>query len=99
MFFFSPMMTLIVLAFSALIVGWLILMLPTYRKASNAVLVAEGDQGAFLVQTLNGIRTVKSLALDSRQRHFWDVLVARVAKARLAEGMTGNAIQAVVRPL
>lgn len=99
MFFFSPTMTLIVLAFSALIVGWLILMLPTYRKASNAVLVAEGDQGAFLVQTLNGIRTVKSLALDSRQRHFWDVLVARVAKARLAEGMTGNAIQAVVRPL
>jgi subfamily B ATP-binding cassette protein HlyB/CyaB len=99
MFFFSPIMTLVVLALSGLIVGWLILMLPIYRKASNAVLVAEGAQGAFLVQTLNGIRTVKSLALDSRQRHMWDVLVARVAKARLAEGMTGNAIQAVVRPL
>jgi ATP-binding cassette, subfamily B, bacterial HlyB/CyaB len=99
MFFFSPTMTLVVLALSGLIVGWLILMLPTYRKASNAVLVAEGAQGAFLVQTLNGIRTVKSLALDSRQRHLWDVLVARVAKARLAEGMTANAIQAVVRPL
>ena len=42
---------------------------------------------------------MKSLALDARQRHMWDVLVARVAKARLAEGMTGNAIQAVVRPL
>ncbi|GEC15100.1 peptidase domain-containing ABC transporter [Nitrobacter winogradskyi] len=99
MFFFSPIMTLIVLTISAMIVGWLMLMLPTYRKISNAVLVAEGAQGAFLVQTLNGIRTVKSLALDARQRHMWDVLVARVAKARLAEGMTGNAIQAVVRPL
>ena len=99
MFFFSPIMTLVVLALSGLIVAWLMLMLPTYRKASNAVLAAEGAQGAFLVQTLNGIRTVKSLALDSRQRHMWDVLVARVAKARLAEGMTGNAIQAVVRPL
>ncbi|ABA03802.1 ABC transporter, transmembrane region [Nitrobacter winogradskyi Nb-255] len=99
MFFFSPIMTLIVLTISAMIVGWLMLMLPTYRKVSNAVLVAEGAQGAFLVQTLNGIRTVKSLALDARQRHMWDVLVARVAKARLAEGMTGNAIQAVVRPL
>ncbi|WP_438278630.1 peptidase domain-containing ABC transporter [Nitrobacter sp.] len=99
MFFFSPIMTLVVLALSGLIVGWLILMLPTYRKASHAVLVAEGEQGAFLVQTLNGIRTVKSLALDSRQRHLWDVLVARVAKARFSEGMTGNAIQAVVRPL
>jgi len=99
MFFFSPIMTLVVLSMSGLIVGWLVVMLPTYRKASNAVLVAEGTQGAFLVQTLNGIRTVKSLALDTRQRHMWDVLVARVAKARLAEGMTGNAIQAVVRPL
>ncbi|MCA1453676.1 peptidase domain-containing ABC transporter [Bradyrhizobium sp. BRP22] len=99
MFFFSPIMTLVVLALSGLIVTWLIVMLPTYRKASHAVLVAEGAQGAFLVQTLNGIRTVKSLALDARQRHLWDVLVARVAKARLTEGMTGNAIQVVVRPL
>src|SRR6516164_1965716 len=99
MFFFSPIMTFIVLALSGLIVGWLILMLPAYRKRSSAVIAAEGAQGAFLIQSLNGIRTIKSLALDARQRHMWDVLVARVAKARLAEAMTGNAIQAVVRPL
>ncbi len=99
MFFFSPVLTLVVLALSGLIVVWLVVMLPTYRKSSSAVLAAEGAQGAFLVQTLNGIRTVKSLALDTRQRHLWDVLVARVAKARLAEGVTGNAIQSVVRPL
>ena len=99
MFFFSPVLTFVVLALSGLIVAWLVLMLPTYRKASTAVLAAEGAQGAFLVQTLNGIRTIKSLALDTRQRHMWDVLVARVAKARLVEGMTGNAIQSVVRPL
>ena len=79
--------------------AWLILMLPTYRKKSGAVIAAEGAQGAFLIQTLNGIRTIKSLALDARQRHMWDVLVARVAKARVAEAMTGTAIQAVVRPL
>ena len=59
----------------------------------------KAQQGAFLIQTLHGIRTVKSLALDARQRHMWDVLVARVAKARFAEGMTGNLIQSVVRPL
>jgi ATP-binding cassette subfamily B protein len=99
MFFFSPLMTFIVLALSGLIVAWLILMLPAYRKKSSAVMAAEGAQGAFLIQTLNGIRTVKSLALDARQRHMWDVLVARVAKARVAEAMTANAIQAVVRPL
>ena len=58
-----------------------------------------GAQGAFLIQCLNGIRTIKSLALDARQRHMWDVLVARLAKARVAEAMTGTMIQAVVRPL
>jgi ATP-binding cassette, subfamily B, bacterial HlyB/CyaB len=99
MFFFSPIMTFVVLGLSGLIVAWLILMLPALRKKHAVVVAAEGAQGAFLIQTLNGIRTIKSLALDTRQRHGWDVLVARVAKARLAESTTANAIQAVVRPL
>ncbi|MBR0750752.1 peptidase domain-containing ABC transporter [Bradyrhizobium jicamae] len=99
MFFFSPLLTFIVLGLSALIAAWLILMLPYYRKKSTAVLAAEGAQGAFMVQNLNGIRTIKSLALDARQKHMWDVHVARVAKARLAEGIAGVTIQAVVRPL
>ncbi|MGJ4927608.1 peptidase domain-containing ABC transporter [Bradyrhizobium sp. HKCCYLS2038] len=99
MFFFSPIMTFAVLAFVALIAVWLVAMLPVYRKHSHAVLAAEGVLGAFMVQTLNGIRTVKSLALDARQKHMWDVHVARVAKARVAEGMAGTIIQAVVRPL
>ncbi|MDA9444617.1 peptidase C39 [Bradyrhizobium sp. CCBAU 51745] len=99
MFFFSPLLTFLVLGVTGLILGWLLLMLPAYRKKSGAVMAAEGAQGAFMVQNLNGIRTVKSLALDARQKHMWDVHVARVAKARLAEGMAGVAIQAVVKPL
>ncbi|MCG2643802.1 MULTISPECIES: peptidase domain-containing ABC transporter [Bradyrhizobium] len=99
MFFFSPVMTFIVLGFVGLIVAWLVLMLPAYRKRSGAVMAAEGAQGAFLIQSLNGMRTIKSLALDARQRHMWDVLVARVAKARIGEAMTGTMIQTVVRPL
>jgi ATP-binding cassette subfamily B protein len=74
-------------------------MLPIYRRKSQAVEAAESERGALLVQTIHGIRTVKSLALDARQRHLWDVHTARVAKLRLAEGLTGNAIQAGVRPL
>jgi ATP-binding cassette, subfamily B, bacterial HlyB/CyaB len=99
MFFFSPIMTFVVLGFVGLIIAWLLLMLPTYRKRSAAVLAAEGEQGSFLVQCLNGMRTIKSLALDSRQRHQWDVLVARTAKARHAEGMAGTLAASVVRPL
>ena len=99
MFFFSPIMTLIVLGSCALMVLWIVAMLPIYRRKSQAVEAAESERGALLVQTIHGIRTVKSLALDARQRHLWDIHTARVAKLRLAEGLTGNAIQAGVRPL
>jgi len=99
MFFFSPVMTFVVLGFAGLIVAWLVLMLPAYRKRSRAVMAAEGQQGAFLVQTLHGIRTIKSLALDAKQRHMWDVHVARVSKLRIAEGEMATLIQSVVRPL
>jgi subfamily B ATP-binding cassette protein HlyB/CyaB len=99
MFFFSPVLTLIVILICALIVGWLVAMLPHYRKRTGAVLRAEGERGAFLFQTLQGIRTVKSLALEPRQRGQWDVLVARIAKLKLAEGFVSSIIQAGVRPL
>src|SRR5215831_5204487 len=84
MFFYSPILTAIVLASCALIVVWLILMLPYHRRRSAAVEAAEAARGAFLVQTIHGIRTVKSLALDARQRQAWEVLTARVAKLRFA---------------
>ena len=99
MFFFSPIMTLVVLAACALMVAWIVVMLPAYRQKSQAVEAAESARGALLVQTIHGIRTVKSLALDARQRHLWDVATARIAKLRFAEGMFGNMIQACVRPL
>ena len=78
---------------------WLIAWLPAYRRKSNAVEAAESEKGAFLAQNLFGARTVKSLALDARQRHTWDVHVARVTKLRFAEGMMANLMQAGVRPL
>jgi subfamily B ATP-binding cassette protein HlyB/CyaB len=99
MFFFSPIMTAVVLGLCGLIVLWLIAMLPTYRRKSSAAELADAERGAFLVQNIHGVRTVKSLALEAKQRHTWDVHVARVAKLRFAEGMTANFIQTVVRPL
>ena len=99
MFFFSPLLTLVVLVLCALIVGWLVVMLPHYRKRTSAVLRAEGERGAFLFQTLQGIRTVKSLSLEDRQRRQWDVHVARIAKLKLEEGFLSAIIYAGVRPL
>ena len=81
MLFFSPMLTAVVVAICGLIVVWLIAMLPLYRRKTTAVESAESERGAFLAQTVHGMRTVKSLALDARQRHIWDVHVGASRQA------------------
>ena len=99
MFFFSTVMTVCVLALCAVICLWLIAMLPAIRRRVGAVVAAETRRGSFLVETVYGIRAVKSLALDARQRHQWDVHVADVAEKRYAEGVLSNWVQTIVHPL
>jgi subfamily B ATP-binding cassette protein HlyB/CyaB len=99
MFFFSPLLTFYVLGFAALICAWIIVRLPALRKKNGEVFAAEGEKGAFLVETLHGVRTVKALALDARRRHEWDVKVAKAARLRFDEGRMGNLVQTVAVPL
>jgi subfamily B ATP-binding cassette protein HlyB/CyaB len=99
MFFFSATLTAVVLGFCGLICLWIIKMLPTLRRKAAAAFRAEGARNAFLVENLQGMRTVKSLALDARQRHEWDVRVATAARLKLEEGRTANVVQSVVHPL
>ncbi len=99
MFFFSAILTAVVLGFCGLIFLWIIKMLPVLRRKGAAAFRADGVKNAFLVENLQGVRTVKSLALDARQRHEWDVRVATAARLRLEEGRTANVIQTVVTPL
>src|SRR5438067_509896 len=99
MFFFSTIMTVCVLVLSLLICGWLVAMLPAIRRRVVAVAAAGTWRGSFLVETIHGIRAVKSLALDARQRHQWDVHCADVAEKRYAEGLLTNWVQTVVHPL
>jgi ATP-binding cassette subfamily B protein len=99
MFFFSASLTAVVLGFCGLICLWIVKMLPVLRRKGAAAFRAEGARNAFLVENLQGIRTVKSLALDARQRHEWDVRVATAARLRLDEARTANVIQTGVAPL
>jgi ATP-binding cassette, subfamily B, bacterial HlyB/CyaB len=62
------------------------------------VVLAEQAKGAHLVETLYGIRTIKSLALESRRRREWDQLVARAAAAQHALGLMVNYPQTLSLP-
>jgi ATP-binding cassette, subfamily B, bacterial HlyB/CyaB len=99
MFFFSALLTFFVLGICALICVWILLRLPALRRATGAVIAVESRKGAFLVESLVGIRTVKAMALDARRRHEWDVQVAESVRLRFAEGRLANMVQTVVHPL
>src|SRR5260221_2525913 len=99
MFMVSTIMTACVLAICLLICLVLVAMLPTVRRKVGLAVQAETARGIHLVEAVHGIRAIKSLALDARQRHAWDVHVARVAETRFDEGLTSNMIQTVVHPL
>ena len=95
----SPLLTSVTLAIAAIMVSWIILILPVYRRKAMKLVAAESERGAFLSQTIMGIRTVKSLAIEGRQTYEWDALTARIAHLRFSVGLIGNVIQGVVTPL
>ncbi|GEP01794.1 peptidase domain-containing ABC transporter [Methylobacterium haplocladii] len=99
MFVFSVPLTLIVLACCGLIGLWTAIMLPAYRRRMNALIAAQAARGSFLTQTLHGIRTIKSLALEPRQAHAYDVHVARIAQHRIREGNLITVMQSAILPI
>jgi ATP-binding cassette, subfamily B, bacterial HlyB/CyaB len=99
LFAFSVMLTGFVLGIAALIGIWILIELPVVRYHSGRTVEADIAKGNFLVETLYGIRTVKSLALDALRRHEWDVRVARAAHERYELGLAASWVQTVATPL
>jgi len=99
MFLISAPLAWLVFAGCALILVANLAFLPELTRRHGRVAKAEREQYSHLVETVHGMRTVKTLALDSRQRTLWDVYLARTAQERLRFGRIQNAIKTVVSPL
>jgi subfamily B ATP-binding cassette protein HlyB/CyaB len=94
LFIYSFKLALIVLGFTLAIVAIITLLLPTYRLRLNALYSAEGARQSILVETVHGMRTVKSLAIEPGQRRSWDQLSATSIATHFLVGklaITGNA--------
>ena len=96
MFSLSPIMTTLILVLFGASILWIVGMMPRFRAASAAAEGAESRKGFFLYQTMTGIRTVKSLALDARQRHGFTALAQEAAQRRLDLGDTDTVMQTVM---
>lgn len=99
MFFYSPPLASIVLLFTILICIGTGSVLPIIRGRLGEVYEAEAGQQSYLVENIQGMRTVKSLALDARQRKEWDRKVARTVTVRFGVARMVMILQAFIHPL
>jgi ATP-binding cassette, subfamily B, bacterial HlyB/CyaB len=94
---YSVKLTLVVLGFTALVGFVVMLLVGPFQRRLQALYKAEGERQALLVETVHGMHTVKSLALEPRQRRIWDDKTAESISVRfrvdkistVAQAMTG----------
>jgi ATP-binding cassette subfamily B protein len=82
LFFYSAPLAVLVLLFSALITGVVALLVNPFRKRLRALYEAEGLRQGLLVETVHGMRTLKSLAMEPLQRRVWDDRSAQTITTR-----------------
>ncbi|MEJ2795152.1 peptidase domain-containing ABC transporter [Iodobacter sp. LRB] len=95
LFSYSSKLSMIVLLFTAMIASIVAAMVPTYQRRLNNLYSAEGQRQAMMVETIHGMRTVKALAIEPKQRRTWDQLSAEAITLHFKVGqisIIGNAI-------
>lgn len=106
LFFFIPIMFLysvplacLVLLASLILAVIVLAVLPAMKRRMEACYEAEARQQAYMVESIQGMRTIKSLALDSRQRQGWDQRVAQSIRQRFEMGRLQNGVQSLTAPI
>ena len=83
---YSGRLTLIVLGFSLLMAAIIGCMVPGFRRRLETLYQAEGARQGHLIETIHGIRTVKSLALEPHRLRAWNDKVTTGAVRRATVG-------------
>ncbi|WP_238295966.1 peptidase domain-containing ABC transporter [Methylobacterium soli] len=99
LFWMSTALAWMVLAASFCIGLTVLWFLPAIRQVYAQLIAAEVKKGSLLVETVHGMRTVKSLAIEETRKQEWDERVAESGHARLAAGRIANWAQTVTTPL
>jgi ATP-binding cassette subfamily B protein len=99
LFYLNSALAWIVLVCSGLIMLIIVAYLKPLRAVFKKVVAAETEKASALGETVFGIKTVKSLALEPQRKALWDARIAEASKWRLAFGKLGNWPQTLVNPI
>ncbi len=98
LFWLNATLTWLVIACAILVALIIMVYLPSVRRAYSRYMRAEIEKNTVLNESVHGIRTVKSLALEPQQREMWDRKVADASAWRKAMGDASNWPQSLVVP-
>ena len=70
--FYSVKLTLVVLGFTVAMAAVIAALIKPFQRRLEELYMAEGKRQGMLVETIHGIRTVKSLALEPTQQRKWN---------------------------
>jgi ATP-binding cassette, subfamily B, bacterial HlyB/CyaB len=96
---YSGRLTLVVLGFSVAMAAVIGLMIPAFRYHLNQLYSAEGARQAHLIETLHGMRTVKSLCMEGIQKTSWDTKVVSAVRRHGTVGRIGAVANVLISGL
>jgi HlyB family type I secretion system ABC transporter len=99
LFWLNVTLTWMVVACAGLIALVIAVFLKPIRRVYNRWVAAEIAKNTVLVETVHGIRTVKSMAMEPQQKEMWDRRTADAASWRRALGDMSNWPNTLVTPI
>ena len=90
MFFYSVTLSLITLAALPLFVALSLIVTPILRQRLNHKFACGSEMQSYLVETITGIHTAKSLAIEPQLSHKWEGILSNYVKASFKTTILGN---------
>ncbi len=99
LFWMEPTLAWVVLVCAAVIALVIMAFLPALRRVIGKMTTAESLKGSVMVETVHGIRTIKSLTLENQRRAEWDERSAEAGRLKLEAGRLANWPQTLINPI
>ena len=97
--FYSMTLTAIVLGFSLLMALVIACLIKPFQRRLDELYQAEGKRQSMLVESIHGVKTVKSLALEPVERKIWDDSTAYAIKSHFRVGTISMTAQSISQML
>jgi subfamily B ATP-binding cassette protein HlyB/CyaB len=97
MFIYSPLLTFVVLASLPLYIGISALATPLFRRRLDEKFERGAENQAFLVESVTGVETLKSMAVEPQMQHRWEEQLAGYVTASFRVLSLGNTASQLVQ--